>query len=120
MNLNAAVNTNYMKKFVFLFIWILYLYGCDKTSNVNNSASVSSTGQGGSMARFTIVGNYLYTVDIQDLKVFDLSNVAQPVFKRLVPVGFDIETIYPFKDKLFIGSGSEVYIFSIEDPSNPK
>ncbi len=35
-------------------------------------------------------------------------------------VGFEIETIYPFKDKLFIGSTSVVHIFSVDDPENPQ
>lgn len=77
-------------------------------------------GQGGSLARFTIVGDYLYTVDKENLKVFDIANAAQPQFQRSVPVGFEIETIYPFGDKLFIGSTSVVHIFSIADPARPE
>ena len=99
------------------FILIVFLFGCSKS---NESAFVANTtGVGGSMARFTIVNNYLYTVDKQNLKVFDISNIAQPVFKRSIAVGFEIETIFPFKDKLFIGSTSVIHIFSITDPANP-
>jgi hypothetical protein len=72
------------------------------------------------MARFTIVGNYLYTVDKQDLKVFDITDASAPLLKRTVPVGFEIETIYPFKNHLFIGSTSVVHIFNIDDPANPQ
>lgn len=78
------------------------------------------TGSGGSTARFTISGNYLYTVDNSELKVFNIADAANPVLKNTVPVGFEIETIYPFKDKLFIGSTSVVHIFSIDDPENPQ
>lgn len=80
----------------------------------------TSTGQGGSMARFTIVGNYLYSVDEQQLKVFNISIPDKPELKSSQDVGFGIETIFPFKDKLFIGSTSQVHIFSIENPENPK
>lgn len=107
-----------MKQFIISSILIVFLFGCDKSSD--NFTVSNSSGQGGSLARFTVMGNYLYTVSNQDLKVFDITNPAQPVFKRSVPVGFEIETIYPFKDKLFIGSTSVVYIFSIADPSNPQ
>jgi len=100
-------------------ILIILLFSCAKQS-ADGNAFANPTGQGGSLARFTIVGNYLYTVDREDLKVFDISNAAQPVFKRKVPVGFEIETIFPFKDKLFIGSTSVVHIFSIADPSLPQ
>jgi len=104
------------KSISLLFIIVLLFAGCEKASE---SVSYTTTGQGGSMARFTVVGNYLYAVDNASLKVFDVSNPAAPVFKRSVPVGFEIETIYPFKDKLFIGSTSVVHIFSIQDPSSP-
>jgi hypothetical protein len=101
------------------FLLIFLFFGCEKQAA--DSAFVSNpTGVGGSLARFTIVGNYLYTVDHENLKVFDISNAAQPQYKRTVTVGFEIETIYPFGDKLFIGSTSEVHIFSINDPSTPQ
>jgi len=72
------------------------------------------------MARFTIVGNYLYTVDKETLKVFDITDPAQPSLKRSIAAGFEIETIFPFRDKLFLGSTSVIYIFSIDDPSDPQ
>lgn len=106
-----------MKKLIsFSIIVILLFTRCEKAVE---STAYTGSGQGGSMARFTIVGDYLYAVDNSSLKVFDVSNPAEPVLKRSVPVGFEIETIYPFKDKLFIGSTSMVHIFSIQDPANP-
>ncbi|HZH96680.1 MAG TPA: hypothetical protein VEY06_12375 [Flavisolibacter sp.] len=107
-----------MKQILNLML-VALLFSCNKGS-ADSASFASPTGQGGSMARFTIVNNYLYTVDKQNLKVFNITNVAQPVFERSVPVGFEIETIYPFGDKLFIGSTSVVHIFSITDPSVPK
>lgn len=113
------LNQRTMKKvFLSLFI-IVILLGCDKTA-MSDTAAAYQGGQGGSMARFAIVGNYLYTVDKEILKVFDITNPAEPLYKRDVPVGFGIETIYPFRDKLFIGSTSSVHIFSIEDPAQPQ
>jgi hypothetical protein len=78
------------------------------------------TGQGGSLARFAIAGNYLYTVDKEKLRVFNISDAANPALKNTVTIGFEIETIYPFKDKLFIGSTSVVHIFSIDNPEQPQ
>lgn len=72
------------------------------------------------MARFTITGNYLYTVDNKQLKVFDISQSNNPVLKGAQDVGFNIETIFPFQDKLFIGSASQVYIYSLDNPAKPK
>jgi hypothetical protein len=109
-----------MKKILPLFISLFLLLGCDKMSMSEAATYGPTNGQGGSMARFTIAGNYLYTVDKTDLKVFDIANPAEPVFKQTVPVGFEIETIFPFGDKLFIGSTSVVHIFSIADPARPQ
>ena len=106
-----------MKQLLYIFTITLFLFGCEKANM--DSSKVSSNGQGGSLARFTIAGNYLYTVDKENLKVFEISNGAQPVFKRSVKVGFEVETIFPFKDKLFIGSTTVMHIFSIDDPANP-
>ena len=95
---------------------------CDKSSSlsVNSTSSQTTTGVGGSMARYTILGDYLYTVDNSNLNVFDITDGANPVLKNTVKIGFSIETIYPFKDKLFIGSSSQVYIYSVANPANPK
>jgi hypothetical protein len=108
-----------MKKillYILLPVVLVAVTQCEKTSTSNTP----STGSGGSTARFAIQGNYLYTVDNESLKVYNISDVANPVLKNTVSVGFAIETIYPFKDKLFIGSTSVVHIFSVDDPENPK
>lgn len=97
----------------------LLTISCSKDSSSYFSSS-ESVGQGGSMARFTIVDQYLYSVDEQELKVFDLSIPDAPVLKSTQHIGFEIETIFPFKDKLFIGSATQVHIFSLDDPARPK
>jgi hypothetical protein len=101
--------------YILLSVVLLATLQCGKDSGLNNS-----TGSGGSTARFAIMGDYLYTVDKENLMVFNITDVVNPVLKNTVPVGFEIETIYPFKDKLFIGSTSMVYIFSVADPESPK
>jgi hypothetical protein len=102
------------------FCFTIANINCGKISADASSFSSGTTGTGGSTARFTIIGNYLYTVDKTDLKVFSIINLAEPVLKNTLSVGFEIETIFPFKDKLFIGSTSAVYIFSITNPEAPQ
>lgn len=101
--------------FILLSGVLLAATQCNKADS-----SATTRGAGGSTARFAISGNYLYTVDEVNLKVFSIADAASPVLRNTVPVGFEIETIYPFKDKLFIGSTSEVHIFSINDPESPE
>lgn len=73
----------------------------------------------GSMARFTLVNDYLYTVDYGSLTSFSLANPLDPTKSDFQNVGWNIETIYPFKDKLFIGSSTGMYIYNIENKSKP-
>lgn len=77
------------------------------------------SGTGGSTARFTITHDHLYTVSEYDMKVFDLSNPARPAQVNTVNLGWGIETIYPFKDQLFIGSVSGMSIYDVSTPENP-
>jgi hypothetical protein len=82
------------------------------------SASASPIGIGGSMARFTIVNERLYTVGKSDLNVFNISATI-PAFVVKKNIGWNIETIYPFKNKLFIGSSNGMFIYDISNASNP-
>lgn len=108
---------NLIYTIVFLSISIASLQ-CSK--DAARSFAQNGAGQGGSLARFAITGNYLYTVDKEKLRVFNISDAANPILKTTVNIGFEIETIYPFKDKLFIGSTSVVHIFSIDNPEQPQ
>src|SRR4051812_12024619 len=95
-----------MKKILYVFmpmLFIIALAGCSKDNKGTASAS-AETGQGGSLARFTIANGYLYMVDQQELKAFSLSNPTDPVLTKTIQVGMDVETIFVFEDKLFIGS----------------
>ncbi len=96
-----------------------FLSSCSKDGAGDNSAAASSTGTGGSLARFTIVGNYLYGVDSHFLYTYDISNPANPVRTNSSELNFDIETIYPFNNHLFIGTRTGMYIYSINDPAAP-
>ena len=109
-----------MKTFnTILFIFIATgFFSCTKDST---NASISpNTGAGGSTAKFTISGDYLYVVDHTSLKSFDISNNFSPIFRSKIEIGINIETIFPFKDKLFIGSSSTMYIYSLSNPAEPK
>jgi hypothetical protein len=70
------------------------------------------------MARFTIVSERLYTVGQSDLNVFNISSTT-PAFVVKKNIGWNIETIYPFKNKLFIGSTNGMFIYDISNPSDP-
>jgi hypothetical protein len=86
----------------------------------DSKASVSPIGLGGSMARFALVNNFLYTVSDADLNIFNISNSNNPSFSNKVQVDWHVETIYPFKNNLFIGSNNGMFIYDIQSsPANP-
>jgi hypothetical protein len=85
----------------------------------NKSSGSFVPGIGGSMARFAIVNEYLYAVNNSSLNVIDVANSNDPVKTSTIPFGWNIETIYPFKQKLFVGSSSGMFIFDINNPSSP-
>lgn len=97
-------------------------FGCGKESGVSSGSSSGTSGSGkaGSLARFAVVGNYLYALEGKYIMSFDISNNNAPVLKDKVEVAFDIETIYPYQDKLFIGSTTGMYAYSLADPATPK
>ncbi|HEY6082813.1 MAG TPA: hypothetical protein VIU45_05095, partial [Chitinophagaceae bacterium] len=77
------------------------------------------TGIGGSMARFAILKNYLYTVSNDSLSLFNISNPPDPLKQSSLSLGMWIETIFPYNDHLFIGSQIGMYIFDASNPGNP-
>jgi hypothetical protein len=93
--------------------------GPQASSGANGSTS-TTTGTGGSMARFTIYDNYLYTVSQSDLLLFNIKTLNQPTQLSKINLGWGIETIFPYKDKLFIGSNTGMYIFDNKNPEKPE
>jgi len=77
-------------------------------------------GLGGSMQQFTIINDYLYTVDYKTLKVFHLADAENPVLLETIDMGIGMETIFPQDDKLFIGANDGVHIYDISNPRSPE
>jgi hypothetical protein len=107
-----------MKWIVSLFLIALFS-SCEKTGDNTAVAASSASGTGGSLARFTIVGNTLYLADVSTLKSYDITDAKNVIEKSITYIRFGVETIFPYKDKLFIGSRDGMYIYSIKDPVNP-
>ena len=83
------------------------------------AANDSQVGQGGSLARFKIVNNYLYAVDSHTINVFEISELGNPKDLEDIYAGFDIETIFNRDNYLFLGSMQGMYIYDITTPATP-
>lgn len=103
-----------------LFIGIIMLFtisACEKDSAADMS---SDTGTGGSTARFATVGDYLYTVNNRSMKIFETQDPTAPVYVNEITIGEGTETIFPYKDNLFLGTRTGMHILSLEQPAGPQ
>ncbi|MDR2912039.1 MAG: hypothetical protein LBV38_01875 [Alistipes sp.] len=98
----------------------LTLASCDKSYSGSGDLNSGGGSQGGSMARFTLVGDYLYTVDSYNLNVVSVADPRKPVDIDRMYVGGQIETIFAKDDVLFMGSQGAMYIYDISRPEFPK
>lgn len=89
------------------------------TNSGGGGGAVIPTGISGSMARFSIVGDYLYVVDERSLHVFDIAD-NNATLANTVVFGWGIETIFPYGDNLFVGSTSGMFIFDNSNPISPE
>jgi hypothetical protein len=99
-------------------------YALDNTSlqiqTVNNSNTGNGIGTGGSMARFTISGNALYAINNSStLLIFDISSPKNIVKNSELYTSWGIETLFPYQNKLFIGSQNGMITYDITDPFQP-
>ena len=111
-----------MKKIIFSICAICIILFSSCSEGMNDAAGGdSSTGQGGSMARFTIKDNTLYVVDRETLKLFDVTTASTPKYLTMKDqfLGFDVETIFVMDSTLFIGSETGMFMYDISRPEFP-
>lgn len=105
------------------------LVACDKEEvtpqeeNNNNTTMTkdqASSGYGGSLAQFTIVDDYLYTIDYKTLNIFYLAgDVENPALTESINMPVGMETIFHQDGRLFIGANDGVHIYDISNPRSP-
>jgi hypothetical protein len=100
-------------------------WGTDKADMLYNSlagsssGSRSSTGVNGSMSRFALYRDYLYTVINYNMTVFDLSGNKPEKAAENIYVG-NVETIFSYKDNMFMGMPTGMTVYSVADPLKPE
>ncbi|MBO0932369.1 LVIVD repeat-containing protein [Fibrella aquatilis] len=88
--------------------------------STGSGGSTTTSGTSGSMARFALYNDYLYAVGQSDMKLFTISSPAAPTLSNTINLGWGIETIFPYKDKLFLGSQTGMLIYDNANPAQPK
>jgi len=106
---------------VSIWIWcIVALFVFQQCDSKSSEVSPSTTGIGGSLARFAIAGNSLYIATKHSLDVYDVSNPQSPIKIATNNLGVGIETIFPYQSYLFIGANDGMYIFDNKILFSPK
>jgi hypothetical protein len=91
-----------------------------RSARASTAGGGPSTGKGGSLARFAVVGKHLYCIDQASLKVFDISRPRSPRYKNTMQVGWNIETLFASGRRLFIGGETGMYVYDIRKPEAPQ
>lgn len=84
-----------------------------------NSMPTTASGISGSMARFAVYENALYTLDLWDLNTYDISNTTQPILSNEINTNLQVETLFNLDDNLFIGTTTGMMIYSLASPLTP-
>ncbi|MDD3078648.1 MAG: hypothetical protein PHH37_06055 [Paludibacter sp.] len=94
-------------------------YYDDDVALTENSSGTSSNGTNGSMSRFAQKDSLLYTVLNNQMSVFDLSNDKAEKVAEDIYIGWNVETIFSYKDNLFMGTPTGMVIYSAANPLQP-
>lgn len=95
------------------------------TFSASNGASAESgsggaTGVSGSYALMTIKDDYLYVIDNNRLKPISISNPTELQVSDDVYLSWNVETIFPHGDHLYMGTTTGMMIYNTVDPSQPQ
>ncbi len=109
-----------MKNILYFTIIVLMIAAsCTKEgSSDSGGVSTDQSGQGGSMAKFSISGDHLFVINDRQLRTYNISDAAQPNYLGTTNVDFGIETVFTLEEYLFIGSINGMYIYDITNPEN--
>lgn len=86
---------------------------------VAEAGASSAPGIAGSLARFALVDNHLYALDLGTLKNLDLSAPLNPQSGEDLYVSWDVETLFPRGNELFVGAQSGMHILDITNRNAP-
>jgi len=104
-----------MKKILFL-ITIIFFTACEKLQ-VNPEST--ATGKSGSISRFAIKDHLMYAIDVNYLRVFDITDGDHPVLVQSTEVDYGLETIFIYENYIYLGAVDGVYVLDINNPTSP-
>jgi len=85
-----------------------------------NNSSGGAPGVAGSLSSFALVDDYFYYINGPDVHVYNIKDLQNPFFTDGFEVAWNIETLFPYKDNLFIGGQNGMYIYDNSNPASPQ
>ena len=85
----------------------------------DTASAGGGTGQAGSLARFLVYNNYLYTLEFNRLTTFDISNTTAPVQTAQEYDGWNMETLFISENYLYIGTQNGLIVYNLDMPAQP-
>ncbi|MCL2098135.1 MAG: hypothetical protein FWH23_05180 [Bacteroidales bacterium] len=96
-----------------------YLDGSWVTFATRPSGGSSGVGINGSMSRFALYEDYLYSVINNYMSIVDLSGEEPVKAVEKIAIGGNVETIFSYKDNMFMGTPTGMLIYSVANPLEP-
>lgn len=99
----------------------MYDFMTNSFAEASSKADFTNIGKAGSMARFMIQENTLYTLKSSyALNIYDISDNNEAVLSGNLNLGWGIETVFAHNDHLFFGANRGMYIYNISNPFAPE
>lgn len=92
----------------------------DAMTNSSGGSSGGSTGVNGSMSRFGLYKDYLYVVLNDYMSIFNLAGDEPEKAVENMYIGGSVETIFSYKDCMFMGTPTGMIIYSVANPLKPE
>jgi Uncharacterized conserved protein len=89
-------------------------------SSLNGGTASNNQGINGSMSRFSLYKDYLYTVINNSMSIFDLSKDKPEKAVESLYIGGSVETIFSYGENMFMGTPTGMIIYSVKDPLKPE
>ena len=85
-----------------------------------SASNGGSSGINGSMSSFSLYSDYLYSVMNNQMTIISLAGGKPALAAENIYIGNNVETIFNYKDAMFMGTPTGMLIYSLENPTQPE
>jgi hypothetical protein len=92
----------------------------DVLTVVDDGTDFNQTSSAGSMTRFLPIDRFLYTINFNELILFEIDDNHQPNRFARLDTRTQAETLFQLNDFLFVGSTTGMLMYDVTSPANPE